>query len=126
MTEVFRKLTPVPFIQVSIEDTFWLPRLIKNHEISIPQQIRMCEETGRIENFKKVTRGEQGTYIGKRFNDSDVYKWIETACYSIALFPDTPLEKKMTMINLNKNVPPDLKLFFPTFPKSILFILTLF
>lgn len=91
----FRKLTSVPFPQVCIEEGFWTSRLRINREVSIPRQLQMCEETGRIDNFKRAARRERGTFQGKRFNDSDVYKWLEAACYAIAASPDAGLEKKI-------------------------------
>ncbi len=47
----------------------------------------MCEETGRIENFRRVAKGEKGGHQGIYFNDSDVYKLLEAMAYSLLVQP---------------------------------------
>ncbi len=86
-------ITPVPFTDVEIVDAFWLPRMETNREITIPYALQMSEETGRISNFAKAAGLEEGKPEGYYFNDSDVFKIIEGAAYSLALFPDPELEK---------------------------------
>ena len=44
--------------------------------------------TGRLQNFLDVAAGKKGTHTGYRFNDSDLYKWLEAAAYSQALNPN--------------------------------------
>lgn len=46
--------------------------------------LRNCEETGRLENFRRVARGETGGHQGRYYNDSDVYKWLEACAYAAA------------------------------------------
>jgi len=89
----------VHFTQVKIKDNFWAPRLETNRRVTIPYAFKMCEETGRIENFReaaRVLRGEiaHGRFYSKYpFDDSDVYKIIEGASYSLAIYPDPQLEQ---------------------------------
>ena len=91
----------VPFSAVRMLDTFWQPRLETNHRVTIPAVLRQCEVTGRIQNFLnagKVVSGQSRrepfcSYFS--FDDSDVYKLIEGAAYSLALFPDPELEKRI-------------------------------
>src|SRR3954453_20663394 len=45
-------IRPVPAHQVKFTDAFWQPRLEINRTATIPMAFQMCEETGRIENFK--------------------------------------------------------------------------
>jgi len=86
-------IRPVPFTNVKFEDFFWAPRLEKNRTITIPYDFRKCEETGRIDNFAKAGGLMQGDFVGIRYNDSDVFKVIEGASYSLSLHPDPELEK---------------------------------
>ncbi len=88
-------IRPVPFTQVELTDTFWAPRLETNRAVSIPYAFRMNEETGRVDNFRKAARLMTGPYKGRRFNDSDVYKSMEAAAYTLRLRPDPALEKSM-------------------------------
>jgi len=85
-------IKPVPFTDVAIEDGFWLPRMETNRNVTIPYAFRMCEETGRIDNFAIAGGLIDGLYKGYIFNDSDVFKVIEGAAYSLAQFPDPQLE----------------------------------
>ena len=79
-----RRLRSLPLQQVQITDRFWgrYQRLLAATTLDI--QYRQCVETGRIEHFRSVARGEQGTYKGRYFNDSDVYKWIEAGSFLLA------------------------------------------
>jgi hypothetical protein len=88
-----RKLAAVPFTQVKLEDVFWAPRLKTNREISIPHNFKWCEETGRFRNFAKAAGLAEGEFEGIYFNDSDVYKVLEGASYSLADHPDPGLDK---------------------------------
>lgn len=84
---------PVTFTKVKFTDNFWLPRLDTNRIVTIPYDFRKCEETHRIDNFAVAGGLQPGSFIGIRYNDSDVYKVIEGASYSLSIHPDTVLEK---------------------------------
>lgn len=91
-------IRPVQFTDVQIEDEFWLPRLKINREVTIPYALKMCEETGRIDNFAIAGGLIAGLHKGYYFNDSDLFKVIEGASYSLAIFPDPELEKYLDEI----------------------------
>jgi len=86
------KLTAVPFTDVTIADEFWAPRIQINRKVTIPYDFTKCEETGRINNFAKAGGLMEGKFEGIRFNDSDVFKVIEGAAYSLGLYPDAELD----------------------------------
>ena len=88
-----RKLTSVPFTNVTIDDEFWAPRIETNRKITIPYDFKKCEETGRISNFAKAGGLMEGKFEGIYFNDSDLYKVIEGAAYSLKSRPDLELER---------------------------------
>jgi uncharacterized protein len=88
-------LTAVPFTDVRISDTFWSPRQQANRDRSIPHSIDWCEQSGRIRNFAKAAGLVPGKFEGIFFNDSDVYKVIEGACYSLATHPDPVLSARI-------------------------------
>jgi DUF1680 family protein len=89
------RLRPVPIEAVKFDDTFWAPRIRKNREATLPSQLKLLWETGRIDNFRRAAGKIDGPYSGRYFNDSDVYKWLEAASWSLATFPDSTLEKTM-------------------------------
>ena len=86
-------INPVPFTNVRFTDNFWLPRLDTNRKVSIPYDFQKCEETHRLDNFAVAGGLKKGSFVGIRYNDSDVFKVIEGASYSLSLYPDTELEK---------------------------------
>jgi DUF1680 family protein len=87
-------IRPVPFTAVAIEDAFWSPRLETNRRVTVRHNFAKCETTGRIRNFAVAGGLEKGAFEGLfGFNDSDVYKVIEGASYSLRLRPDPELER---------------------------------
>lgn len=85
---------PVPFTEVSFSDQFWGPRLETNRTVTIPFAFKQCEGTGRIANFEIAGGLKKGTFSTRySFDDSDVYKIIEGASYSLARHPDPVLDK---------------------------------
>lgn len=85
-------IKPVPFTAVRVNDNFWAPRMLINHRITIPLAFRKAAETGRIDNFLIAGKLKEGRFCSLYpFDDSDVYKNIEAACYSMQLYPDPEL-----------------------------------
>jgi len=85
-------IRPVAFTQVHIRDGFWAPRLEINRRVTIPYTFQKSEETGRIRNFAVAGGLEEGAFEGIYFNDSDVFKIIEGASYSLQVHPDPQLK----------------------------------
>ncbi len=85
-------ITPVPFTAVKVTDTFWGQRLKASREITIPLAFSKCEETGRYENFVKAAHPSESYKVGGfSFDDTDVYKTIEGASYSMQTYPNKKL-----------------------------------
>ena len=84
---------PVAFTSVRFTDNFWLPRLEANRKVTIPFALEQCEETGRIKNFEIAGGAEEGKFCSVYpFDDSDVYKIIEGASYTLNIKRDPELE----------------------------------
>ncbi|HTZ50472.1 MAG TPA: beta-L-arabinofuranosidase domain-containing protein, partial [Spirochaetia bacterium] len=89
-------ITPVPPTAVQVQDAFWLPRLETNRTVTIPDVLSKCEESGRVDNFRKASGRLPGTYRGKNpFDDTDVYKAVEGASLSLLQHPDPALESRV-------------------------------
>ncbi|NIO49786.1 MAG: glycoside hydrolase family 127 protein [Candidatus Aminicenantes bacterium] len=88
-------LKPVAFTEIQINDSFWLPRMETNRKVTIPFAFKKSEETGRIANFAKAGGLMSGKFEGLRYNDSDVFKIMEGAAYSLSLQRDKELEEYM-------------------------------
>jgi len=86
-------IRPVPFTQARFTDDFWARRIATNREVTVWYDFKKCEETGRIDNFSKAAGLMPGPFKGIPFDDSDVYKVIEGAAYSLQLQPDPKLDK---------------------------------
>ena len=86
---------PVPFTQVKVNDVFWAPKIELNRAVTVPFALQKNEETGRVDNFRKAAGLMKGPFQGKRYNDSDVYKAMEGAAYTLMLRPDPKLEKTL-------------------------------
>ena len=82
---------PVPFTSVQLTDNFWMPRIKVNHMVTIPASFERCESTGRVKNFVMAANRSGKFCTIFPFDDTDIYKTIEGASYSLSLFPDPKL-----------------------------------
>jgi DUF1680 family protein len=86
------RLRPVPVGAVTVQDEFWAPRMRRNQVATLPSQYRQLVKTGRLDNLLRVAGKHDGPFMGRYFNDSDVYKWIEAASWALLSQPDPQLE----------------------------------
>ena len=91
----------VSFTKVKLTDKFWLPRIETNRMVTIPASFERCDKTGRVKNFIMAA-----THTGKfcsiyPFDDTDIYKTIEGASYSISLFPDPAMSAYLDSLITN-------------------------
>ena len=83
----------VPFTSVKVTDSFWGQRLKASRDVTIPLAFSKCEETGRYTNFERAANPSDDYSVeGFSFDDTDPYKTIEGASYSLQTFPDKKLE----------------------------------
>jgi DUF1680 family protein len=80
---------------VTLTDSFWLPKIRTIQEKTIRYAFDKCTTEGRLENFVtagEVLRGGTGKTRGAMpFDDTDVYKTIEGAAYSLVNAPNPAL-----------------------------------
>ncbi|MDO6430435.1 glycoside hydrolase family 127 protein [Flavitalea sp. BT771] len=85
-------IQPVAFTKVQLTDSFWSPRISRNRTVTIPASFDRCESTGRVHNFVMAAQ-KQGKFGTKfPFDDTDIYKTIEGASFSLAVHPDPKLK----------------------------------
>ena len=93
-------LAPVSFEKVTLQDSFWLPRLKTQKETLVPFSLDKTEPA--VENLRRT-----GEYLktgkGKllplpRYVASDLFKVMEGAAYLLTLEKDPELEKRMDEI----------------------------
>lgn len=86
-------IVEVPFTAVHLNDIFWSPRIEINRTVSIPSAFRECEKNGRFDNFAIAAGLMKGEHRGDfSFDDTDPYKVIEGASYSLAVHYDARLD----------------------------------
>lgn len=89
---------PVPFTSVHVHDSFWAPKIETNRSITIPSAFTQCERTGRVDNFIRAAEAIRGENLKDRrppgypFDDTDLYKVIEGASYTLSVHPDPKLD----------------------------------
>ncbi len=77
--------------QVKLGGGFWGPRLKTHHEVTIPHELNCLEERGHVTNFDKAAGVFDGPLQGHGAFDSDLYKALEGALYSLQLRDDSRL-----------------------------------
>jgi hypothetical protein len=88
-----RRVFPVPFTAVHIKDSFWAPKIEINRTVSIPSAFKQCEKNGRLDNFALAGGKIRGEHKGDYpFDDTDVYKVVEGASYTLAVKYDARLD----------------------------------
>ncbi|MBN1391859.1 MAG: glycoside hydrolase family 127 protein [Sedimentisphaerales bacterium] len=92
-------ISMVDINKVRITDDFWLPKIKTVQNTTISFAFEKCRSEGRMDNFLiaggkwNIPGGKQGKVLGKMpFDDSDVYKIIEGASYSLITVPDKKLD----------------------------------
>lgn len=92
----------VSFTQVHLNDGFWSPRIEINRTVSIPSAFHECEVNGRFDNFAIAAGLIKGEHRGDfSFDDTDPYKVIEGASYSLAVHYDAKLDHYLdSVINI--------------------------
>ena len=89
---------PVPFTAVHLNDVFWAPRIETNRKVTIPVAFEQCERTQRVSNFERAAAALRGEPLADRkppgypFDDTDLYKVIEGAAYTLSVHPDPKLD----------------------------------
>ncbi len=84
-------IQPLPFTSVKLADQFWTSRIETNRTATIPASFARCESTGRVKNFVMAAEHKGKFCTTYPFDDTDIYKTIEGASYSLAVYPDPKL-----------------------------------
>jgi len=90
-------LSPMSFEKVTLQDSFWLPRLKIQAESTVPHALRETEPA--VENLRRCgnfLHGRGGALpFTHRFVSSDLYKVMEGAACLLMIKPDPELEKQL-------------------------------
>ena len=97
---------PVPFTDVQLTGGFWRARAETNRTITVPFALQQCEDSNRLKNFdlaaetmRRRAAGEttfQNTPVTRfPFDDSDVYKALESAAYALSTKADPAIDRRL-------------------------------
>ncbi len=89
------RLRPVPLGAVRMTRGFWAERLRTNREASIPVVLERLREHGVLDNFLRLTGTKDCPRERRLATDSDLYKWIEAACFTLANRDDADLRSSV-------------------------------
>ena len=92
------RLAEVDFSEVRIDDPFWSPRIETNRDKSLRHVFEQLQERGAIRNFEIAAGSSRGSFSQPWWSDSDVYKWLEGASYTLFLSPNAELERRVDEI----------------------------
>ncbi len=86
---------------VEMLDGFWRDRVEANRTAGVPRLAERLEEHGVVDNFRPAagaapsSGADGGGRRGLWFTDSDLYKWMEAAAWSLGWYPDPALEARL-------------------------------
>jgi uncharacterized protein len=99
-------IQPVAFTDVHLTGGMWQARQDTNRTVTVPHALRQCETSGRLRNFDLAaetmrrraggeTTFQQTPATLHPFDDSDVFKAIEAASYTLSVHPDPQLQAEL-------------------------------
>jgi DUF1680 family protein len=94
----FANWSPVTFNHVQQIKGFWHERIVAVRGQTARICLDQCESTGRLANFRRAARREEGPFQGRYYNDSDVYKVLEGIAYLLMDERDLLLEAEADAI----------------------------
>lgn len=86
----------VPFKQTKVEDSFWSPKLKTLTERTIPHSWNYMQWNLRA--LKRANKEQVDGDLNGTWDEANLYKFIETIAYSVAITPDPELEKRVDEI----------------------------
>ena len=93
---------PLGLPDVTVTDAFWKERIELVRTTMLPYQwealndrVEDAEPSYAISNFEVASGRKSGVFDGRIFQDSDVYKWLEAAAYTLVLHKDPELEARV-------------------------------
>jgi uncharacterized protein len=86
-------ISMVDIKKVELTDNFWLSKIKTIQNTTIAYGFEKCQNEGRLDNFLLAGGKKQGKVRGKMpFDDTDIYKIIEGASYSLISAPNRELD----------------------------------
>jgi DUF1680 family protein len=77
---------------VTLNAGFWAEKGAVNRTISLRHGFEMLDRAGNFHNLRLAAGAIEGSYRGRNFLDSDVYKWLEAVAWELGNRPDAELQ----------------------------------
>jgi len=84
-------LRPLGLGEARIDDGFWHTRQQTNRDVTIPAAAAQLRKAGNLDNLRLAAGTAEGSFSGKLFADSDVYKWLEALAWEQGREPSAEL-----------------------------------
>lgn len=91
-------LTEIHFNDITIDGGFWFEKISTIQKTTIPMLLDLAEQQGKLENFSIISGRKKGRIKLYNAPDSDVYKLIEAAGYTMATLKDEKLKARIDTI----------------------------
>ena len=86
-------LQEVPYYNVKVTGGMWKMKIDSCIKNTVWDNLKQLARSGKIDNFSISAGLIKGDFKSNEASDSDVYKTIQGACYSLKLHPDPVLER---------------------------------
>ncbi|NIO14852.1 MAG: glycoside hydrolase family 127 protein, partial [Xanthomonadales bacterium] len=74
---------------------FWADRLRTNRRASIPAVLERLRAHHVLDNFMRLYGASDAPRERRLATDSDIYKWLEAACFALANEEDADLRRNV-------------------------------
>lgn len=91
----YSQFEDISFEEIKIKDSFWLPLIQQTQTVTLPSLFEIAEKQGKIDNFRIVAGLKKGKIKLYNAPDSDVYKLIEAAGYTLSQNPNIAFQKQI-------------------------------
>jgi len=91
-----QKISLVPFKQIKVEDSFWAPKLKIYTEKTIPHSWNYMQWNVRA--LQRANNIQVEGDLNGTWDEATLFKFLETAAYSLSITPDPALEKRVDEI----------------------------
>lgn len=92
------RLKALPLTKVNVTGGFWASRLETNRRVTMNALFDELEKAGNIANCELAARGARDGYHGPLYMDSDLFKAMEAAAYTLAVHPHDPIRHRLDSV----------------------------
>jgi uncharacterized protein len=94
----FCDLKSIPINAVDIRPGFWHSRMEASRIAGIPPLLKLLEEHGVVDNFRRLSGKKKVDRKGGNGTDSDLYKWMEAAAFVLQTKECPELKNTLTKL----------------------------